>query len=204
MTTEIPSKAIDSLPSFLVKGPGGPYRISAQALEHFNAENGTSLTVEDMNGPDGKNVAGWLLDRIATAYGTSGLAIDWTSRDFVALVALGYLAGWADPNGVLGVVNGLTVKDGKLPFSTFREKAQGRKYIGDKERQGRAWAYAASVVGPGPESNEEARLPVHTVTAFSPKKPSNNFRQMFYGIGAAILSWHLWTTYKDSKKRSRF
>jgi hypothetical protein len=88
------------LPSYLPKGGGGEYRISQPVLASYNAEHGTELKRADLpNSQNGAGIAEWLVKKIGNQYQEWGLKTDWGSFDWLALVSLGYMAGWSDKGG---------------------------------------------------------------------------------------------------------
>lgn len=84
----------------------GFFQTLKATVDFYNASSGTTvpMTMEDMKDP-GKSamVGAWLITKILQAYkgsGVSALAPDWTNPVFAGLVALGYVAGWSNEQGV--------------------------------------------------------------------------------------------------------
>lgn len=92
----VPSLLLDTMAKMLPKGAGSRYRISSIALRGYNKAHKTKLRQATLTNDEGRDVASWLLDKVAKNYASQyGFEENWASLPWVSLVLLGYWVGWA-------------------------------------------------------------------------------------------------------------
>ena len=111
----------------------GLFMVSLPVLKDFNAERGTNVTAEALLDPNANTrVATWQLRRIIKTYEQTNpfLRPDWRSPAWVALLTLGWTAGWSTKQGVAGLVGrmlGAGIPPEKISLDTVIQAA-GRLY----------------------------------------------------------------------------
>lgn len=92
----VPSLLLDTMARMLPKGKGSKYRISSIALRGYNRAHKTKLRQVTLTDDEGREVATWLLDKVAKNYASQyGFEENWANLPWVSLVLLGYWVGWA-------------------------------------------------------------------------------------------------------------
>ncbi len=86
----------------------GFFQVLKATVELFNSEaKEAHFTIDDMTDPaKATQVGSWLVAKIVKTYDASGapdLRTDWQDPIYAGLVALGYVAGWSDKQGVAAI-----------------------------------------------------------------------------------------------------
>lgn len=123
----VPSQLLDTMARMLPKGKGSRYRLSSIALRGYNKahKDEPKLRQHTLTEEQGREVATWLLDKIAKNY-TSQHKFDenWASLSWVSLVLLGYWVGWAK-RGVGTLLRNLKKKG--VPFTLANALIDSKK-----------------------------------------------------------------------------
>ncbi len=121
----VPSQLLDTMAAMLPKGRGSSYRLSSIALRGYNRAHKTTLKQSILTENEGREVANWLLDKIARNYSAQyGFDENWESLPWVSLVLLGYWVGWAR-RGVGTLLRNLKKKGS--PFTLANALIDSRK-----------------------------------------------------------------------------
>jgi hypothetical protein len=204
----VPPSLLDTMARMLPKGKGSSYRLSSIALRGYNKAHKTKLRQETLTEEEGRDVATWLLNKIAKNYVSQhGFEEDWDSLPWVSLVLLGYWVGWAK-RGVGTLLRNLKKKD--IPFTlanaliesktaNVRTSVKGSKNYVLASNIAKAYLSKRGVKVPPPIREPEPILP--PLVAIPKAKPKA--KKAGFGLAAGIIAAGLAAALAFGKRKRR-